>query len=797
MKIGKKLLIWFLFLALLPLCLFAFITYHYSVETIKLEVTNNLISTADSKIVQLRSYFNEREMDITTFAQDPTIIDSMERYKRVLKNKGDLPALDKEYKSFLRYYQETHGYYDLFLISPEGDIVFSVMRENDFGTNLVAGPYRETGLAKVFDNARTILETRASDFEYYAPSDEPAAFFAAPILKNENIIGVLAYQISNDEIYKLIQNNAGLGMSGETVVASKVDNEAVFMAPLRHDTEAAFNRKIVFGSKEGIPIQEALKGIKGFGLSTDYRGKETLAVWRYFPLLRWGVVVKIDTDEAFAPAFRLRNWSLLIGFITVFIVIFIAFYISKTISNPIQILHRGTEIIRKGRLGYKVATTSTDEIGDLSRSFDKMVAEIANVNQELKQKARVVDTTNRLFDLALRCETVEELAEKTLNLAEEVTSSKFGFLGEINEKTGLFDTFAISNPGWDACNMSQDEARKSIVNMPLRGIDRGTMADGKSRIVNDPDNHPEKKGAPKGHPKINSFLGVPFLEDGKVVGMVGLANKDGDYVVDDQEAIEALSKAFINVIRRKKADILVRKAKDNLEDEVKKRTLELQRSNQELNDFAYVVSHDLKAPLRGISSLASWIFEDYEDKLDEEGKDNLVLLQKRTARMQSLIEGILEYSRIGRIKEEDEEVDLNLLLSEIVDILDPPKSIKIEVQEGLPKLKAEKTRIEQLFQNLISNSIKYIDKKEGIISIGAISVDNSWQFCVSDNGPGIDEKYFEKIFQLFQTLQSQDSFESTGVGLALVKKIVKMYGGKIWVKSEIGEGSEFYFTFPM
>lgn len=222
---------------------------------------------------------------------------------------------------------------------------------------------------------------------------------------------------------------------------------------------------------------------------------------------------------------------------------------------------------------------------------------------------------------------------------------------------------------------------------------------------------------------------------------------------------------------------------------------ELEAANEELKNFAYIASHDLKAPLRAIASLADWISHDYADKFDEDGKEQMRLLIGRVRRMDQLIDGILQYSRVGRIKEEHVEVPLNPMLAEVVDLLAPPPHIQVEVGP-LPTVVAERTRIQQLFQNLISNAIRYNDKSEGRIEIGADERDAEWIFHVRDNGPGIEPRHWERIFQLFQTLQPRDHHESTGIGLALVKKIVEMYGGRVWVESTPGEGSTFYFSLP-
>ena len=222
----------------------------------------------------------------------------------------------------------------------------------------------------------------------------------------------------------------------------------------------------------------------------------------------------------------------------------------------------------------------------------------------------------------------------------------------------------------------------------------------------------------------------------------------------------------------------------------------MNKVNQELTDFAYIISHDLKAPLRGIKTIANWISTDYCDRLDEDGKEQLTLLVNRADRMHHLIEGVLQYSRIGRIQESYESIDVNALIPDISGMLACPPNIRITVETDLPMLTGEPTRLRQVFQNLIGNAVKYMDKPEGNIQVACEEEGTFWRFSVSDNGPGIESEHFEKIFRIFQTLAPRDEVESTGIGLTLVKKIIELYGGRVWVESEVGKGARFYFTYP-
>jgi len=223
---------------------------------------------------------------------------------------------------------------------------------------------------------------------------------------------------------------------------------------------------------------------------------------------------------------------------------------------------------------------------------------------------------------------------------------------------------------------------------------------------------------------------------------------------------------------------------------------QVEAANRELADFAHVVSHDLKAPLRPIDSLLKWLVTDYSERFDPEGKEMVNLLLARVKRMHDLIDGILQYSRAGRALEQVMEVDLGTVVPEVIAALAPPDNVSISLDGTFPVVRASRIKIEQVFQNLLSNAIKYSDKPQGLIRVGSSEEGGYWKFWVIDNGPGIADKDQERVFQLFQTLKPRDQSDSTGVGLAVVKKIVEAYGGKVWVESRLGEGSTFYFTLP-
>ncbi|HSH05209.1 MAG TPA: ATP-binding protein, partial [Anaerolineae bacterium] len=241
------------------------------------------------------------------------------------------------------------------------------------------------------------------------------------------------------------------------------------------------------------------------------------------------------------------------------------------------------------------------------------------------------------------------------------------------------------------------------------------------------------------------------------------------------------------VAERKLAEQALRVANE----EVALRATELEKANQELDHFAYTISHDLKAPLRGIVNLVSWLEEDDENQLSEESQEYLGLLTQRTERMEGLIQGVLAYARVGHDEVEESEVDCGDLVTIIVAGLTPPEGFTIVVADNMPVLRTNEVKLEQVFANLISNAIKYHDRDDGRIEVRYAAKDGLHEFGVIDDGPGIDKAHHEQVFQIFKTLHSRDDVESTGVGLAVVKKIVEEFGGKMRVESALGAGAGF------
>jgi signal transduction histidine kinase len=367
--------------------------YKESIEGIELHYLSKISS---KKIDQINEHVSDRISDVNILSKNPFVIDAASRLETILETKkvdsGDYLRVDADLRSRLIKYLEL-GYYDIFLISTDGDIIFSILHEDDVFTNIINGPYKDSGLSKVARDALSVFETGISIFEYYPPSNETAAFVAAPIINDDILLGVLAVQIDSDRVFNVINDNVGLGFTGETNVAHLEDNIIYFNRATKESFEDS-NReiKVENGSDLAVPMQLALNGEMGRGIETDFSGAMVIATWNYLPVFNWGIVVKKNAAEAFAPVAQMKKYIYL-ALISILCVIFVlAYYGYRAIVVPVENLTRAALEIAGGDFNRRVISGSTDEVGRLAEAFNTMAVEIQMRQQELTEK---IDEANK------------------------------------------------------------------------------------------------------------------------------------------------------------------------------------------------------------------------------------------------------------------------------------------------------------------------------------------------------------------------------------------------------------------
>jgi len=299
-------------------------------------------------------------------------------------------------------------------------------------------------------------------------------------------------------------------------------------------------------------------------------------------------------------------------------------------------------------------------------------------------------------------------------------------------------------------------------------------------------NYPNR-GVPEGHPAVRSYLGVSVVSrTGAVLGAIVLGHAAPDVFGEAAERTALELAAYAAT------------AMDNAQvyEEAQRLIAELEKTNAELDQFAYAASHDLRAPLRGITNLASWIDEDLPDTTDAAIKEHLRLLKLRAARMDRLINGLLELSRVGRTRHEPERVDVTELLHQTIELANPREASRIMMIGELPMLVTERAALQQVFQHLLANALQHAERDDVVIRLSATDRGDEWELVVADNGVGIPAEHHARVWQMFQTLRARDLVETTGIGLAIVRKQVERHGGRVWIDPDVTAGATIRFTWP-
>lgn len=437
-----------------------------------------------------------------------------------------------------------------------------------------------------------------------------------------------------------------------------------------------------------------------------------------------------------------------------------ALRLERVISKPILKLASAAKTVSlSGDYSSRVVKQSDDEIGTLFSAWNEMLLRLERQRHEQDKAEAALRRSEERFRV---------LVEQSQDAVYVMSSDdRFVYVNPRFEKMLGYSLEEVAQPNFDSIELVVSSDRNTIREYRRR------RSEGESEVW-----QLEFGCLSRGGESYDVEANIANIEwDGEQARMG---------VMRDISARKAAER------RLKEQQVQLEQYTDQLE----RYAQDLERRNRELDQFAYVVSHDLKAPLRAIINLSTWIEEDLGDDLDPEVQSNMDLMRKRVKRMDALIDGILEYSRVGRVHTGVEDVEVGELLQEVIDDISPPAGFSVELPPTLPGLRASKIRLAQVFGNLLSNAIKHHDREEGRIRITVEENLEDYEFAVTDDGPGIATEYQEKIFMIFQTLEPRDRNENTGVGLAIVKKIVEESGGSMAVMSRPGAGATFRFSWP-
>ena len=499
---------------------------------------------------------------------------------------------------------------------------------------------------------------------------------------------------------------------------------------------------------------------------------------------RWIIVVEQPAALLFDPIKRKIWWLIAWSVVGVAVILMVARYISRKFTEPIMRLQQGTKQIASGSFDYRVAVEANDEIGVLADQFNQMAVALRKSRDELESK--VAERTRELSALytaltpLAMSESASQLLERVIERLVSATGADAGAIRLIDREQNLqisvaqigfsLEHYSIKRP------VNEGSADRLVFETGEPIIAADIAADGRIR---------KKKQVQFGY---QSCAFLPLGINGEVRGIIHLASKTLGYFTEEQ-------KEYLMAIARIMGVVA---GNSELLQSSLRYAERLAHSNAELEQFAYAASHDLQEPLRMITGYTQLLAKRYQGKLDKDADEFIGYAADGARRMNDMIKDLLAYSRLGTQGKQFEPTDCEVVFRETL------AGMQVAIQESgakvthdpLPTVSGDGIQLGRLFQNLVGNAVKYRNGNAPEVRVTCARRDKDWLFSVIDNGIGIDPQHAERIFVIFQRLHTGEQYQGTGIGLASCKKIVERHGGTIWVKSEPGKGSTFYFSLP-
>jgi signal transduction histidine kinase len=415
--------------------------------------------------------------------------------------------------------------------------------------------------------------------------------------------------------------------------------------------------------------------------------------------------------------------------------------------------------------------------------------------EHTRRQSALVAGMSSIFEQAMTCDTEEELGRACLSVVEELTQSRFGFVGEINPRTNTLDDIAISDPGWDACRIpvGPRHGKRAPVGFEIRGIYGRVLRDGKGFFTNDPASHPDHIGMPPGHPRLDAFLGVPLRHAGKTIGMIAVANREGGYGPQQLETAETMAAAIVQALLRKRAEEQVRTANAQLTEAARRK-----------DEFLGILSHELRNPLAPIRN-SIYILE-HADGAGEQARRARAVIRRQTEHLTRLVDDLLDVTRIarGKVQLERSRLDLAILVRRAGEdhaalMLERGVELAVRLPREPMWVDGDPTRLAQVVGNLLHNSAKFTPRG-GKVELALELARGAAEIHVRDTGIGMNPDLLVRAFEPF--VQGERSVGTAngglGLGLALVKGVTEMHGGSVRAASAgRGQGAELVVRLPV
>jgi PAS domain S-box-containing protein len=792
MKLATKLIILFLLLTTIPLAVVSYLAYDNGRRTIEQDTFNRLISVTILKEDEFNRWVQDNERNLRQFARRPGV---REHTPVLLVHDRADPEYQASYRSIVQdrmkpIVEEPGGFLELFILrASDGLIVASTEQEQE-------GKYRESQSYFVQGKSRTYMQ----NVYYSLTLGEAAMTIGTPITdKDGNLIAVLAGRVDLAEMSDIMMQRSGLSATEETYLVNAFN---FFVTEPRFGEDFALKKAV---HTEGV--EACLQHKDGVGFYDDYRGVPVIGAYRWMPERELCILTEEDRTEAFVPITAFRNVVLGIGLGVALIVALLGVFFARTITGPVRQLVVGAEEIGRGNLDYRIEVRARDEIGRLSRAFNQMTVNLKAItasrdelNREITERVRAEETLRQERDFA---EKLVETAQVIVLVLD--TEGRIVRFNPYMEEISGYHLEEVQDQDWFTTFLSERNTtsirelfRQAVSDIQTRGnVNPIITKDGRER-------------------QIEWYDKTLKDAEGNVVGLLAT----GQDITERKRAEEILKQTLSELEDSRTAALnmmmdadearrVAEQANQDLKMEIaerKRAQADLERSNQELEQFAYVASHDLQEPLRMVSSYTQLLARRYKDQLDADADDFIAYAVDGANRMQCLINDLLAYSRVGTRGKPFESTDCNSVLGQARVNLNVAieESNALVTNDELPTVMADEAQLVQLFQNLIGNAIKFRSEEPPHVHISANKTSEVsetsevfWEFSVQDNGIGIDRQYHERIFVIFQQLHGREDYPGTGIGLAISKRIVERHGGRIWLESEPGEGSTFYFTIPV